>query len=136
MSLFSGFLAVLRRHGDLSHRGPLVILVIWIAIALLSCIWLRSSILKFEHDSSHNYTNDVILVCLHSIYCLTLLFKGSSTYVQRRSADDDVIIKNLIFILKLNLCTIYQFRPFSIRSVEVCLVHGMFASTMIYKSKH
>lgn len=89
---YSGFLAVLRRRGDLSHRGPLVILVIWIALALLSCIWLRSSILKFRHDSSHDYTNDLILVCLHSTYFLTLLLRGSSTYVQRR-ADDDVMIQ-------------------------------------------
>lgn len=83
-----GFLAVLRRHGDLSHRGPLIILVIWIALALLSCIWLRSSILEFQHQPAHDFTTDIILVCLHSLYFLTLLFKGSSSYVQRRAIDD------------------------------------------------
>lgn len=87
---FIGFLLVLRRYGDLSHRGPLVIVVIWIALGLLSCVWLRSSILKSENDSSYNYTKDVILVILHSIYLTTLLWKGSSTYVQRRTVDDDV----------------------------------------------
>lgn len=73
-----------RQHGDLSHRGPLFIIVIWIALALLSCISLRTSI------SAGKYTNDAILVTLHAFYCLSLIPKGSSTYVQRRAMQSDV----------------------------------------------
>lgn len=85
-----GFLLVLRCHGGLSHRGPLITLVFWIALALLSCIWLRSSVIKSQNETSHNYTNDAILVGLHSLYFMTLLFKGSSTYVQRRTIEPTV----------------------------------------------
>lgn len=70
---------VLRHHGDLSHRGPVSILVIWIAIALLSAIWLHTSI------SLDKWKNAAILVSLHGVYFLSLVFKGSSTYVRRRA---------------------------------------------------
>lgn len=92
-----GLLLVLRRHGDLSHRGPLVILVIWIALALLSCIWLHSSIIKIQEDSTHNWAKDAISVALHSIYLLTLLYKGTSTFVPRRTMRDNVSI-DIVFI--------------------------------------
>lgn len=87
-----GFLLVLRRHGGLSHRGPLIILVIWIALALLSCIWLHSSIIKSKNDPTHIWAKDAILVAMHSLYFITLLSRGSSTYVQRRAMHIDVNI--------------------------------------------
>lgn len=81
---------MLRRHGELSHRGPLVILVIWIALALLSFIWLRSSIIKSQENPAHKWQIDAVLVALHTLYFLTLLFKGSSIYIQRRTLQNDV----------------------------------------------
>lgn len=75
---------MLRNHGDLSHRGPLFILVIWIALALLSCIWLRTAI------SANSWTNAAILVVLHAVYLISLLLKGNSTYIQRRALDNEV----------------------------------------------
>ena len=81
---FTGFLLVLRNHGDLNHRGPLFILVIWIALAMLSGIWLRSAI------SAGSWQNAAVLVVLHAIYLLSLILKGQSTYIQRRALDNDV----------------------------------------------
>lgn len=75
---------MLRSHGDLSHRGPLFIVVIWIALALLSCITLRLDI------STEKWATSVVLVVLHAIYFLTLILRGSSTYVQRRTLANDV----------------------------------------------
>lgn len=75
---------MLRHRGELTHRGPVFIIVVWIAIALLSCIWLRSSI------SENKWKNAAILVSLHAVYFLTLIFKGSSTYVLRRALEIDV----------------------------------------------
>lgn len=89
-----------RHHGDLNHRGPLFILVIWIVLALLACIALRTSIL------SGKYTNDAILVTLHAVYFLSLLPNGSSTYVQRRAMQSDVsIFKGNSFLRKVLKCT-------------------------------
>lgn len=84
MESFTGFLLVLRNHGDLSHRGPLFILVIWIALAMLSGIWLRSAI------SADSWQNAAVLVVLHAIYLVSLILKGQSTYIQRRALDIDV----------------------------------------------
>ncbi|XP_031634883.1 multidrug resistance-associated protein 7 [Contarinia nasturtii] len=82
-SIHIGFLLVLRNHGNLSHRGPLFILVIWIALALLSGIWLRTAIY------SKNWLNAAILVALHFVYLLSLMLKGNSTYIQRRTLQVD-----------------------------------------------
>lgn len=90
--LSTGFLLVLRNHGDLSHRGPLLILVIWIALALLSGIWLRSAI------TANDWIDAAILVALHSVYMLSLIFKGNSTYVQRRTFASDV---SLIYSIEI-----------------------------------
>lgn len=104
---FSGFLLVLRNHGNLSHRGPLNILVLWIALALLSCIWLRSAI------SMKNWTNAAILVGLHAVYFLSLCFKGNSTYIQRRVLETDVCISlsTSLFthIVSLNICLFFSY---------------------------
>lgn len=81
---YTGFLLVLRNHGDLNHRGPLPILVIWITLALLSCIWLKTNI------SLNKWSTAAALVVLHGVYFLSLLLKGSSVYVQRRTLDTDV----------------------------------------------
>lgn len=75
---------VLRNHGGSSHRGPLPILVVWIALALLSCIWLRTSI------SLNKWETAAASVVLHAIYFLSLLLKGTATYVQRRTLANDV----------------------------------------------
>lgn len=81
---------MLRNHGDLSHRGPLFILVIWIAICLLSVIWLRTAI------SANNWQNAAVLVVLHAVYFISLILKGKSTYIQRRALDSDVSYSHLI----------------------------------------
>lgn len=80
MGFIAGFLFSLRHHGDKSHRGPLLIIVVWITLALLSFVWL------FQ-NSSHNKIVDQIAAALHVVYGLTLTLKGSATYV-RRTRDD------------------------------------------------
>lgn len=85
---------MLRKHGALSHRGPLPILVVWIALALLSCIWLRTSIISVTGDK---WETGATLVALHAVYFVSLLLKGSSTYVQRRALENDVNLKKIFY---------------------------------------
>lgn len=117
---------MLRNHGDLSHRGPLFILVIWIALALLSCIWLRTAFI------SNSWQNAVILVVLHAVYLISLIFKGNSTYIQRRTLDRDVSIQ-----LKLKHSMYSQHNSFNVfRNVRVFSVHIMCDFMMTCRLKH
>lgn len=86
---FTGFLLVLRNHGELSHRGPLIIIVNWIALALLCCVWLRTNLATAD-NYHYNWPDDGILVSLHFLYFLSLIPKGSATYVQRRTRENNV----------------------------------------------
>lgn len=70
----------------MSHRGPLFILVVWIALALLAFVWLGTD----TNNSAVTYGCDVATTALFAVYGISLIFKGSATYVRRRRTTDDV----------------------------------------------
>lgn len=86
--LFTGFLLVLRQHGDLSHRGPLFVLVTWISLFLLSGVWLK---IRLNRGDWILY---VISFALHLFYGLSMIVRGSSVFVQRHSYTRNVCIVN------------------------------------------
>uniref|UniRef100_A0A1A9WKS6 ABC-type xenobiotic transporter n=1 Tax=Glossina brevipalpis TaxID=37001 RepID=A0A1A9WKS6_9MUSC len=79
----SGHLLSSRRVGELSHRGPLLMLVVWLAIFVLDAIWLRSS-LDFDW-----WPWSVIIFLLDICYLTTLLPKGRAIYVPIYLPDEN-----------------------------------------------
>lgn len=73
----------LRRFGVISHRGPLVMTVMWLAIFVLDAVWLRSS----RHYDWWPWSLFTIL--LDICYGLTLLPKGNATYAAQRFQQDN-----------------------------------------------
>lgn len=70
-------------------------IVLWISLALLSCVWLRTSIMQNKQPLVA-----LIAFVLHGVYGFSLLFRGSAIHVYRRSAEQSVS-KNKISTLKL-----------------------------------
>lgn len=69
-----GYLLSCRRFGELSHRGPLIIIVLWLAVFVLDAVWLRSS----RHFSWWPWSLATLL--LDICYGLTLIPKGEAAY--------------------------------------------------------
>ncbi|XP_055387213.1 ATP-binding cassette sub-family C member 10 [Condylostylus longicornis] len=71
-----GYLFILRKHGGISHRGPLIINVFWTAIFVLHIIWLRTSF-------SYNFWNwSLTVFILDLCYLATFLISGSAVQVR------------------------------------------------------
>lgn len=82
--LFVGFLLSLRSHGQIGHRGPLLIGVLWITLFLLSVVWLRTSIL------SNNWPWAAGFLFLHCIYAVSLIPNGNAVIIDRGNTDEEV----------------------------------------------
>ena len=76
--LFQGYLLTSRRFGELSHRGTLVIIVMWLAISVMDAVWLRSS----RHYDWWPWS--LVTLLLDIFYGLTLIPKGKATYIGPR----------------------------------------------------
>ncbi|XP_046809062.1 ATP-binding cassette sub-family C member 10 [Lucilia cuprina] len=74
----SGYLLTSRTFGELSHRGPLVMIVMWLAIFVLDAVWLRSS----RHFDWWPWSLATLL--LDVFYGLTLIPNGKATYTAAR----------------------------------------------------
>lgn len=59
-------------------------IVIWLSIALMACVWLRTSPMLDKLESA------AIALSLHAIYAFSLLFSGRATFISRRTIDADV----------------------------------------------
>lgn len=133
-----GFLLVLRQHGDLSHRGPLFVLVTWMALALLSCVWLK---IRYERDDWLDYA---ISFGLYFVYGIAVIGKGSSAFVQRHTYSDDVSIFHYSFDCRIPwipyliiVAYIYHFIPVSVNRRGIQRSEQLtFDSMTIFKSKH
>lgn len=67
------FIASLRKFGDKSHRGPLILLILWSCILSLSILWLETNMTLFSK----------LRAAMNVLYFLTLLPKGSSHVIIR-----------------------------------------------------
>ncbi|XP_039502253.1 ATP-binding cassette sub-family C member 10 [Drosophila santomea] len=70
----SGFLLTARQYGELSHRGSLLINVVWLTVVVLDAVWLRTS----RHFSWWPWSL-ATLVC-DLLFGATLIPKGSAVY--------------------------------------------------------
>lgn len=77
MFSFAGFLLSLRTNGTKSHRGPLLIGVVWILLFVLTIIWTRSTL-----RTDRQYWS-IAAICLHSMYAVSLIPSGKAAYVNR-----------------------------------------------------
>ncbi|XP_053697505.1 ATP-binding cassette sub-family C member 10 [Sabethes cyaneus] len=79
-----GFLGSSFRRGTLSHRGPLVIIVLWTSLLALSAIWVHTNI---RSDYWAWYVGDLLL---YVAYGSTLIAPGSANYLRvQRTVDDE-----------------------------------------------
>ncbi|KAG5675958.1 hypothetical protein PVAND_005815 [Polypedilum vanderplanki] len=67
------FLALYRKLGKLSHRGPLLILILYSCSLSLSVLWVQTNMNIFSE----------LRVALNVFYALTLLPRGKSQYMRR-----------------------------------------------------
>lgn len=65
-------------------------IVLWLTIALLSCVWLRTS------ASLDKFECAVAALALHAVYAVSLLFNGRATFINRRTIDADVSHANVM----------------------------------------
>ncbi|KAH8269735.1 hypothetical protein KR018_008658 [Drosophila ironensis] len=70
----SGFLLTARQYGELSHRGSLLINVVWLTVVVLDGVWLRTS----RHFVWWPWSLATLICDL--LFALTLLPKGSAVY--------------------------------------------------------
>lgn len=78
-------LATQRRFGKLSHRGPLILLIIWSCILALSILWLETNMTIFSK----------IRAVLNILYALTLIPNGKSQIIIReRSMEREPLLIN------------------------------------------
>ncbi|XP_075152571.1 ATP-binding cassette sub-family C member 10 [Haematobia irritans] len=85
-----GYLLTLKRCGGISHRGPLVMMVMWLSILVLDAVWLRSS-LKYEW-----WPYNLATFLLDISYGITLLPKGNAIYVVQRFQEDSMETTSLL----------------------------------------
>ncbi|XP_017097826.2 ATP-binding cassette sub-family C member 10 [Drosophila bipectinata] len=71
----SGFLLTARQYGELSHRGSLLINVVWLTVVVLDGIWLRTS----RHFDWWPWSL-VTMIC-DLLFALTLVPKGSAVHI-------------------------------------------------------
>lgn len=64
-------------HGSLSQRGPLAMLVIWLAILVLDSVWLKSS-------NGRWWQWNLATLMLDICYGLTLIPKGQAVIASNR----------------------------------------------------
>uniref|UniRef100_A0A1I8QDH6 ABC-type xenobiotic transporter n=1 Tax=Stomoxys calcitrans TaxID=35570 RepID=A0A1I8QDH6_STOCA len=89
-AVHGGYLLSLRRFGDLSHRGPLVMTVMWLAVLVLDVVWLRSS----RHFDWWPWS--LVTVLFDISYGITLLPKGKAIYVAQRFQQDTTETTSLL----------------------------------------
>ncbi|KAH8258579.1 hypothetical protein KR038_011973, partial [Drosophila bunnanda] len=70
----SGFLLTARQYGELSHRGSLLINVVWLTVVVLDGVWLRTS----RHFAWWPWSLATLLCDL--LFGATLIPKGSAVY--------------------------------------------------------
>ncbi|KAH8412794.1 hypothetical protein KR009_005755, partial [Drosophila setifemur] len=70
----SGFLLTARQYGELSHRGSLLINVVWLTVVVLDGVWLRTS----RHFDWWPWSLATLLCDL--LFGFTLIPKGSAVY--------------------------------------------------------
>ncbi|XP_055546475.1 ATP-binding cassette sub-family C member 10 [Wyeomyia smithii] len=78
-----GFLGSSIRRGSLSHRGPLVIIVLWTSLLALSAIWVHTNLRSAYWPY---YVGDLLL---YVGYGLTLIAPGNAHYVRLQRTSDD-----------------------------------------------
>ncbi|XP_073826163.1 ATP-binding cassette sub-family C member 10 [Musca autumnalis] len=78
-----GYLLSSRNFGNVNHRGPLVMTVMWLAVFVLDAVWLRSS----RHFDWWPWSLATLLLDL--CYVVTLLPKGNAVYVAQRLPHQD-----------------------------------------------
>lgn len=84
----------IRYHGEIDHRGPLIIIVLWLTIFALSLVWLKTS-LKYTY-----WPWALLNVIFNSLYAATLLPNGSATLLRRRNIDDVSVYILICYIVK------------------------------------
>uniref|UniRef100_A0A182MWB3 ABC-type xenobiotic transporter n=1 Tax=Anopheles culicifacies TaxID=139723 RepID=A0A182MWB3_9DIPT len=77
------FLLSTIRKGSLSHRGPLVLIVLWTSLFALHAIWLHTNLYT---DYWSWYATQLVL---HLIYGATLVAPGNAHYVRLRRTEDE-----------------------------------------------
>ncbi|KAG4079388.1 hypothetical protein HA402_008080 [Bradysia odoriphaga] len=75
-----GFLLTHRRYGDLSHRGPLFLGVVWCVMYLLSIIWV------FKGTP---WPWSYLVIVLQSVYGLTLIPRGDARRITLNQIQED-----------------------------------------------
>lgn len=76
-----GFLLTHRRYGDVGHRGPLFLGVVWCVMYLLSIVWVFKGT-----PWSWSY----LVVAMQSVYGLTLLPSGNARIITLNQIQEDV----------------------------------------------
>lgn len=79
-----GFLVSSLKRGSLSHRGPLVIIVLWTSLLALSCIWVHTNI---HSEYWVWYVADLIF---YACFGATLIAPGHAYFIRvQRTADQE-----------------------------------------------
>lgn len=71
-NIFLGLITSIKKTGNLSHRGPLIVIVLFMGSLSSSILWFETSL------KSGNFTASLTSMILNILYALTLILRGKS----------------------------------------------------------
>lgn len=74
----------LRTRGPSSHRGPLVIVCLWLLIFLIAIIWADTYI------TTEFWPWPVSTLIFHCLYAISLIPEGKAIFIRPRNREEDV----------------------------------------------